>query len=226
MRKLALLSSVVLLSGCLKTWDQLRGENQDSTPQRQTAQQQAQQAAEKAPPAGYKFEEVDEQMRQLNGRLDTLENQVSQIHNAGTADKDNVNKLREAQDQKLLAYEEALKKLEAELLLLRQDVDRLKQPPPTKGAAPAATTPGRTAYDDGEELLAAKKWRESIVAYQKYRDTYPKGKQYADATYKMGVAFQELGMKDEARAFYEEVKEKFPSSKEAKKAIARMKSLK
>ena len=54
----------------------------------------------------------------------------------------------------------------------------------------------------------------------------PTGKRYAEASFKMGQSFQELGMKTEARSFYSEVLEKFPKSDWAKKANLHLKSLK
>ena len=71
-----------------------------------------------------------------------------------------------------------------------------------------------------------KKFKDAILAYQKYRDGNPKGRHYGEATFKMGVCFQEMGLKDEAKVFYEEVISKFPGSKDAKKAAVRAKQLK
>ena len=70
----------------------------------------------------------------------------------------------------------------------------------------------------------SKKWKDAIVVFSKYRDQFPKGKKYADATYKIGVCFQELGMKEEAKPFLEEVVAKFPGTSEAKKASFRLKA--
>ena len=125
-----------------------------------------------------------------------------------------------------------MKKLEAEVASLSEEVTHLKTPPPPPIPQPmsatkeSASSKGRSAFDEGESLLSAKKYKEAIVAFQKYRDGNPKGRSYGDATYKIGVSFQELGLKDEAKTFFEEVTSKFPGSKEAKKAAARMKSLK
>ncbi len=226
MKTLALVAAVTLIvSGCLKTRQQLRGERTEPVLQRQTLQQQKEQYREKAPPSAYRFEEIDEQMRQLNGRVDTLENQVSQLSATNSDRHENESKEQESQKQKFLAYEEALKKLESQITVLGQEVERLKTPAPS--AVVGKNTSGtKSAYDEGEELFSSKKWREAIVSFQKYRDGNPKGKYYAAATFKIGVAFQELGMSDEARVFLEEVKDKFPKSKEAKKAAQRMKSLK
>ena len=64
------------LVGCLKTRADLKDDAEDQTPQVQTvAQQKAEQRANAAkpappPPPASRFEEYDEQMRQLNGRMD------------------------------------------------------------------------------------------------------------------------------------------------------------
>ncbi|MBX3021110.1 MAG: tetratricopeptide repeat protein [Bdellovibrionales bacterium] len=227
---------MILFTGCLKTRADLRAENQDPTPQRQTvAQQRAERVSREAAPAApvkaapmttaARFEEYDDQMRQLNGRLDVVENSVSQLAAAKQGEQSAQSKEIQAIDIRHQAYEEALKKMEAQIAALSEEVSRLKAPPPAPvAAAPAAGLKTRTPYDEGEAFFNTKKWKDAIDSYQKYRDTYPKGKSFADATYKIGAAFQELGMKDEAKLFFEEVKDKFPGSKEAKKAAIRLKS--
>jgi TolA-binding protein len=224
----------VVFAGCLKTRADLRGETEDPTPQRQTVEQQRAEAREqrsapavKPPPAtaASRFEEYDEQMRQLNGRVDVIENMVGQYNAAAQGDKLAAGKDKEALDQRFQIFEEALKKLEAQVQSLTDEVAHLKAPSAAAGNGSAAGK-ARSPYDEGESLFAARKWKEAIVAFQKYRDGNPKGRKYADATYKIGVAFQELGMRDEAKAFYGEVVAKFHGSKEAKKAAFRMKSLK
>lgn len=228
-RSIFLVCTLVLFSGCLKTRADLRGE--DSEPQRQTvAQQRAERhestAAAKPPPAttASRFEEVDEQMRAMNGRLDVVENSLSQLAASKQGETATQARERQAQEQRLLLYEDAIKKLESQVLALTAEVERLKTAPPPAAAAGSASA--RNPYEEAEALFDKKKWKESIVAYQKYRDANPKGRHYADATYKIGVAFHELGLKDEARAFYEEVTSKYPGSKEAKKAAVRMKQIK
>lgn len=180
-------------------------------------------------------EDIDEQMRNLSGRIDVVENQLNQMSQNG--DKDSAVKERQQTEQKFLAYEEALKKLEAQVHALAEDVNKMKlamekPAPPEKPTAKskekekAEEKNPRAAYDEGEALFNQKKFKEAILSYQKYRDTHPKGKMYADATYKMGVCFQEAGLKDEAKVFFEEVINKFSGSKESKKAAFRLKQLK
>ncbi|MBY0451639.1 MAG: hypothetical protein K2P92_01305, partial [Bdellovibrionaceae bacterium] len=56
----------------------------------------------------------------------------------------------------------------------------------------------------------------------KYTDEAPKSKLIPDAKYKIGVSFQELGMKDEAQAYYEEVVANFGATDAGKKAKQRL----
>jgi len=213
-------ASAILLVGCLKTRAELEAEKTGVVQERQTIAQQKVPAVKQAPPAP-RGDELDEQLRDLNGRIETVENSVNQMRAAKQAEAETGSKDKQAFDKKFEAYEEALKKLEDQITALTEEVAKLKAPSPE----PAAPAKGKNAYDDGEEQFAKKKWKEAIVDFQKYRDKNPKGKQYADATYKIGVSFAELGMKDEARAFLEEVTQKFPKSKEAKKAEQKLKSL-
>ncbi len=233
---LFLVSSTLILSGCLKTMADLRGENNgDQEQQKQTASQQQREkprerevvVKEKPAPANAvsRFEEYDEQMRNINGRMDALENHLTQNSVAAQGEKTSVTEMAKYTDAKFLAFEQELKKLQAQVAELSEELSKQKAAPAAVTTASASKTT-KTAYDEGEELFSAKKWKEAIVSFQKYRDSYPKGKQYADSTYKIGICFQELKMKDESRAFFEEVIAKFPNSKEAKKAAFRMKTLK
>jgi TolA-binding protein len=219
---------LTVLVGCLKTRAELEAEETGHVAEKVTvAQQQTTRretvVKEKAPPSAYRFEEIDEQLRALNGRVDTLENVTSQLNALKANEKDGVSKEKREMDQKFVAYEEELKKMEAQIQALNEEVTRLKAPPPPP---PEPAKSAKSVYDSAEEHFAAKKWKEAITNFQKYREQNPKGKQFADATYKIGVCFQELGMKDEAKAFFEEVTAKHPGTKEAKKAALRMKSIK
>jgi TolA-binding protein len=230
-KSFVLLSAVVLLTGCLKTVNDIKSDGGDIEERKQTpSQQRTREVIVKEPPKAAntaRLEEFDEQIRNINGRMDALENHLTQNAAAAQGEKASVTEMAKYTDKKFTAYEEELKALEAKVAELTAEVEKLKAQP-VAAAAPAAATAAagskKTPYDEGEELFGAKKWKEAIVAYQKYRDQYPKGKMYADSTYKIGVCFQELKMKDESKAFFEEVTSKFPNSKEAKKAAFRLKN--
>jgi TolA-binding protein len=231
------LVAATLLVGCLKTRAELEADDSGREQQRVTiAQQTASQPATrvagqtvKSAPLADRAEEIDEQVRNLSGRIESNEAAVQQMHALEQQKKEAWIKDKQMEDQKLQAYEDAIRKLETQVQSLSDEVARLKSPPVREVPPPANNSgggKGKISYETGEDLFAQKKWKEAIVNFQKYRDQNPKGKQYADATYKIGVCFQELGMKDEAKSFMEEVTAKFPKSKEAKKAAFRLKTLK
>jgi len=213
----ALISCTVLLAGCLTTRAELRQAEQQRTQVSAAQERQAQAVA--------RMEEYDQQFRSMGGRLDVVENQLTQI-NAGHADRQSLElKAREEIDAKFKAYEEALKKLEAQVQALSEEV-RLAKAKKEKPAPVARSGSAKEAYANAEAAFEKKDWKQAIVEYENYRKASPKGKNYSAATLKIGMAFHELNMKDEAKAFYEEVVAKFPDSKEAKKASQRLKSMK
>jgi TolA-binding protein len=224
-RFLILILVVPFFAGCLKTRAELEAEETDRQQEKQTVKQQAP-YKEKAPPTAYRFEEYDQQMREFSGKLEALEAQNTQLYNLMKAEREASAKDKQLQDQKVAALEEAVKKNESDIQAMNEQVAQLKAPPPAAALAPAPAGKAKSTYDEAEDLYNAKKWRDAIGIYQKYREKNPKGKYYADATLKIGMCFQELKMKDEAKTFFDVVAEKFPKSKESKKAALRMKTLK
>lgn len=207
-KTLVLLACVTSLTACenLKTRSELSETEQRQVMQEQTAQQQKAQAA-------IRQQEYDEQIRVMNSRLDSLTTTVQQLAQSKADASAQEQKSREAQDQKFKAIEEALLKLEADI----QELHKAKV---------EAATPKKDPLIEADEAFNKKDWKQAIVGYQQFRDKNPSSKKYAEVTMKMGQAFQELGMKAEAKSFYEEVVDKFPASKEAKRAQIRLKGLK
>ena len=78
---------------------------------------------------------------------------------------------------------------------------------------------------DATQHFNNKKWEDAILAYEDYRKHNPKGAEYAEATLKIGMCFQNMSLKDDAKVFYKEVVEKFPKSKEASVAKSKLKKL-
>lgn len=223
------------LVGCLKTREDLRSDESDSRPQQQQTISQAkpvkhsppapapapvQSAPASAPQvkAAAIITDDEDQMRHLNGRIENLEQaQAESKKNQVEVTKQVV---KEETDARFKAYEEELKALQLKVQALTDIQEQKVAVAEMKEKNPKAF------YEKGEELFKEQKWKEAISAYQKYREAQPKGQYQADATYKIGVCFQELHMKDEAKTFYEEVIQKAPKSREAKKAAIRLKSLK
>ena len=90
----------------------------------------------------------------------------------------------------------------------------------------AKDTKKLNTYETSQELFDNQDWKKAILSYQKYVDENSKGKNTPDAKYKIGVCFQELGMKEEAMAFYEEVIANYGKAESGKKAKIRLSKLK
>lgn len=216
------------LTGCLKTRNEVReGET------RQVMAQQVTTLQKTNADSGSRFQEVEEMMRELNGRVDVVENKIDK----STSGADGAAKAAQAHNadvnSKVNLLQEALTKMEGQLFQLTAEVQALK----AEKAAAAANVQAQQAqaavkqskkdtYEVAKEFFDKKDWKQAILNFQKYRDDNPKGGKLPDATYKIGVSFQELGMKDEAKTFYDEVQVKYPKSEEARRAKIRLKGLK
>ncbi len=207
--------SLSFATGCLATRAELRNAEIKRTQVSAVQERQAQAVA--------RLDDYDQQFRVYNGRLDVVENQLSQI-NAGHVDREKLEqKNRDEIKLRFKAYEEALAKLESQVQALTAEVKNLQKPAPRKQSTAGGASGSLTAADAAYEL---QDWKLAIVEYENYRKENPKGKSYPAATLKIGMAFHELGKKDEAKVFLEEVIAKFPKSKEAKKASQRLKTMK
>jgi TolA-binding protein len=216
----------LLLTGCLQTRNDVR-----NSEQRQVMQEQVTTMQRANADTSGRFSDIEEQLRNLNGRVDVVENKQ---------DNNSVGKdLKSAQEQnvnlskKVDILQESVTKLENMVFQLNAQVNALNAARSSEAAAVAAAQADKAAkqarkdgYEIGQESFSKKEWKQAILSYQKYRDESPKGPHFADATYKIGVSFQELGMKEESKTFFDEVVTKFPKSEEARRAKIRLKGLK
>jgi len=218
---IALAATTLFLTGCLKTRNEVR-ENE----QRQVMQQQVVTLQRTNADTANRFADLEEQVRHLNGRVEVVENRMGQS-NSGVE-----NALKSSQEQnrdlnqKIALLQEAMTKMEKDIYALNAELQAVKADKAAAHAEKTAKQSKKDIYEVGQGFFEKKDWKQAILNYQKYRDENPKGAKFADATYKIGVAFQELGMKDEAKTFYDEVVSKFPKSEEARRAKIRLKGLK
>lgn len=227
-------SVVTLNTGCLETRD-----SQKEVDEKQVMRRQVQTLQQSTADVAGRFNDIEDEMRKINGRIEQTDAKVRQTNGLidkgfGLADA----KFKEKDE----AYREEFAKLRSELESVKSQLASLQED--TKKAAQAEEAAARAAKEArdakeakeaeaaknpfavAEEKFEKKSWREAILDYEKYRKANPKGKQVATATYKIGVCFQELGLSEDARAFYEEVVSKYPKAKEAKSALTRLKKLK
>ena len=214
--KIFLLLPLVLFASCqMKTRSQLAGETPEAVYARKNTENQLE--AQKPAVA----DEKDELIRGLNGRVEVLENQLATL----AKEKESENAQRE---QKMTLLQEALTKIEAQIHELENKpapVAEKKEELPSSDDL-SMKNKKATAYELAQGHFAKNEWKKAILSFQKYADESPKGKNVPDAKYKIGVCFQELGMKEEAMAFYEEVVANYASTEAGKKSKAKLLKLK
>ena len=223
--KLSLLAIVMVsLSACLQTRETQK-EQEEKQVLRKTVTNLQQNTAD----INARFQDIEEDVRRANGRIEGVEARQQQWLAKNEKGASGVEtKMRERDE----AYREEFAKLNGEITRLREQVTALQEEQKRATHARAAADASKSSeaaknpFKTAEDLFDKKDWKEAILSYEKYRSQNPKGKSFPVATYKIGVSFQELGMSDEAQAFYEEVIGKFPKSKEAAKAATRLKGMK
>ncbi len=213
------------LTGCLETRSGVK-----ELEEKQVLRKQVTNLQQTSADVTSRFNEIEDDLRKANGRNEQLDARMTQIKDR--AEKNDFaleGKLKE-QEAKFTAFREEMAKMQAELNEVKT-VNQALQSAIQAGAAvggggsSSASTGDKTPFERGEAKFEAKAWRDAIFAYEEYRKANPKGKSFTAATYKIGVSFQELGMMDDAKLFYEEAIAKSPKSKEADRARTRLKAL-
>lgn len=191
-----------LITSCLQTRDSLR-KTQDGELSEAAKLQQKNAINES------RFFEIDRDFRQLYGRVEVLEHQI------GDGQK---NKSTETNDR--------FEKLEKKVSLLEEALVQLENNHKKSISKPLSSDAKESShFTNAVESFNNKKWEDAIYSFDEYRKANPKGSKYAEATYKMGLSFLNLGMKNDAKSFFDEVVQKFPKSKESDLAKVKIKSL-
>jgi TolA-binding protein len=216
-----------LLSGCLMTREDVAEEEQKKAVQQQVTTLQKNTAE-----AQNRYSEVNDELRELHGKIEALDNRISTSNKDREKGQLATDQLIADTNKKNQALQEEVQKLETQVSFLNQELVKLSAAQQAgQTVQVGATVPQKggdkkkdpQTFKFGEDLFAKKEWKEAILNYQKYRDAFPTGKNYPMATYKIGLSFQELGMKDEARTFFEDVVNRFPESSLAKQAKIHLK---
>lgn len=220
--------AVLLSSGCMQTRSEVK-----EMEQRQVIQQQVSTIQKTNADAFSRFAETEEQLRNLNGRLEVVENQLQRENQQSQTQSKaqheqmaDMNKRSGLLQDSLVKLEQQIFTLQNEMTLMRSEHAALQSAIQSKAAAGNSQKGAKGSFEQAQELFKQKDWKRAILGYQKYRDDNPKGKSLAEATYRIGYSFQELGLKEEAESFYKELIVKYPKSEEAKKAKVKLKSLK
>lgn len=206
--------------GCLKTRNEVK-----ETEQKQVIQQTVVSLQKNNADTSSRLSDFQDQLRDYNGRIEVLENRVSKLNPDQEKNLKSVIESQVELQKKITALQEEMVKQEAINQQIAAEIQKIKSEKILIAEKPAEASK-KSLFAQAEDLFKQSEWKKAIIQYQKYRDENPKGKSFAESTYKIGVCFQELGLKDEAKTFYEEVVSKFPNSPEAKKAKTRLKKTK
>jgi tol-pal system protein YbgF len=229
-------------SGCLKTRAQLRGDSPDDDNSGGASKPQPAQVTDVQPQGQYAMDELRAEVTRLDGRVEDMERQQKDGASAATsANKDDLKKL----ETRIVELEQA----QANML----EALKKMQDSPAASANPEETfEKGKSFFDAGnyddainsldaylkspkaqrtqeatflraESYFAQKQYKKAIVDYSKFPEKFTTSKHMPQALYKIGASFEALGMKDDAKGFYQELLEKFPKSAEAKRVKSKVK---
>lgn len=204
---------VQFLTGCLETRTAVKEHQEKQVLRKQVANLQQTTAD-----VNSRFMDIEDELRRVNGRLEVMENRLQQATAKMDASGGGLEARLKEKDE---AYREEFMRLQSEIEKLKAQLSGL-QDERKRAAAPPVKDP----FQSAEENFSQKNFKDAILDYEKYRKTYPKGKKFGEATYKIGASFQELGLLDDAKAFYEEVVAKFPKSDDARRARAKLNAMK
>lgn len=181
-------------------------------------------------------DELKQEFTRLSGRIEDLERSQSQAGREGPANKDEIRKLEQRiaeLEQTQIVVLEALKKNQSTATPAAdpQEIFRrgktLYQADDFEGAidnlskyiqaAPKGSNIEEATFLRAEAYFKSKQYKKAIVDYGRFPERYSKSRRVPAALYQLGRSFELLGMKDDAKAFYQELADKHPKSAEAKK---------
>ncbi|MEY4616196.1 MAG: hypothetical protein RJB66_1156 [Pseudomonadota bacterium] len=236
-----ILLAVLTLPGCLQTRASLKESESATAMREQVTTIQRDYANNQT-----RLEELQDQNRALTGKIEELEFRIKKTEQDEGAGKEAQQKSIDEMKRQNDLLQESLLKMENQMQALQEEIiasrskesgksnhggvakssEKSTEASKTKDKSKDSKEKDKSVYDAALTSFEGKKWKEAILSFEQYREKNPKGKHAAEAAYKTGVCFQELGMVEEAKVFYQDVLAKFPQSDMAKKAQARLKTLK
>lgn len=176
-----------------------------------------------------KIQEVSSEVLTMNGRVETLEAKINsldrglQAHNRqGDQQVVEVSNRVRTLEEASIGLNQRMDAIVEELKNLRASIDSSNK---SEKSAAHSKGPEKGPFTVAEDEYAKQNWGEAILSYMKYREQNPTGKRYAEATFKIGYAFQQMGKGVQAKSFYQEVVNRFPGTPHAKKAQSQLQKL-
>jgi TolA-binding protein len=208
------------LSGCFKTRNDISEEEN-----KKAVQQEVTRLQKNTADAESRFGEINDEIRNLNGKIETLDNKIQT--NAQNRDKSQglADQQLAETNKRVMALQEEMQKIESQMKFLSDEMVKISSSQATAATAALSSDAGKKTdyFKSAEAFFAKKKWKEAATYYEKYRSSEPNGKKFGLATLRIGIAFQELGLKDDAKTFFDDVVDKYPHTALAKLAKDRLK---
>lgn len=230
------------LSACVTTRAQLHQdttpateENESSVtsetvePVRKQTRSNSSAAASQNQSGGYALEETRAMLASLSGRVDELEQKLSKSG-------ENSEEFKKLQAK----VEELEKKLAAPVVVASpasESRDHFASGKEAYSAGrledaiqhfeeylknPSSDHQEEAIFLKGEAHFRQKNYKKAIVEFSKFPEKFPKSNYGARALMKIAESFEGLGMKEDAKAFYTDLIEKYPRSPEGKAAKKRI----
>lgn len=227
--------ALTFVSGCLKTRSQLRDDDDEGARPVPAKVQEVQ------PQGAYVIDEIKGEMTRLQGRVEDIER--SQRQESGQHAK--------AQKEQIQTLENRIQELEQAQIQMLEAIKKLQSTAPVADQ-PDVFNKGKNEFkankfDDAAETLtdylktpkgkhveeatflraesyyALKQYKKAILDYSKFPEKFTTSRKLPTALFKIGQSFEALGMKEDAKGFYQELLDKFPKSPEATKAKKKVK---
>lgn len=215
-KNVILIFYVLSLTACVVTRSDLRTSEERQAIQDQLQKQQV--------TTEERLSEMETTIRNLVGDIEELKNAKTLMNQADEMGEKKIQESFNIVQDRMNTFKEALVSQEKLIKDLAQKIEDLDKRLKKKTKLRAEKVP-KGNYASGEYWFAKNEWKKAAKGYQEYRELNPNGRRYVDATFKIGVCFENLGLKKEAKVFYQEVVSKAPGSDLAKRASKQLKAL-
>lgn len=223
----------IAFGGCLKTRAQMKNEEAGyNGPGVPTKTKEVQ--------GSYQVDEFRQEITRLTGKIEELEHNQQETAKRNDKLQSETLKKLEARINDLEAAQlesiEAIKKLQANIpppdqTALVDDARKALNNGDTNAALeklnqylrnPGGKRAEEATFLRGEAYFARQDFQKALLDYTKFPEKFNKSKLMPQALYKIGMSFSALDLKDDATAFFSELIDKYPQSKEAGLAKAKL----
>jgi len=222
-------SLLLVLSGCLKTRSQLKED--------EGASNSAVKEPVNVPQSNnYVIDEIKQEITRLNGRIQELERMQSKADENGEGAQADITQKLENRvielEQAQVNMLQAIKNIQNTMPVADQtelfetgkvQYQKKQYAQAIKSLTAYLGNPKGEYVEDatylrGEAYYSHRSYKNAILDFSKFPEKYTRSKYKPAALYKIGLCFEALGSKEDATAFFAQLIDEFPKSKEAARA--------